>query len=386
MMLGLSLRGAFLGGALVLSLAVAGCGGVTLLSSRCDGGKQAADGRCIVDVSDGAAEAIVPSCGPGTELVGTQCVPSSPPPDGPAPTPDAGGGAGPDASADVGVDADGGADARADIGGSVDADAGSDAAMAQFIVRVNVTTLGADGFSSIPVVILGTDAAGNPSTDRVVLGVSRAGAGTLTPSTVTLTQAGAMAYFTPCSAAASTTCVGKVRVTLALASAPTVILAQSQEITLVAPEGVGSDAPCRAGGNVLFFNGDAGNYIFTGLQTVTRGTWNATSSSTQVHINVMPTDPKQGLWWDVYFDASKLTPPLLTTQVYDNAQRWPFQATDHPGLDVGGDGRGCNMVTGRFQIEDLTLVNGDLKSFTATFEHHCEGKTSALRGCVHFEM
>jgi hypothetical protein len=177
-----------------------------------------------------------------------------------------------------------------------------------------------------------------------------------------------------------------VRITLALASAPTVILAESQEMTLVPPTGVGSASPCLAGGNTIFFDGDAGNYIFSGIQTITQGTWSITRSSSEVHVSVRPSDSKQGDWWDLYFDASKLTPSMLTTQVYENAERWPFQSPGHPGLDVSGDGRGCNTVTGRFEVEDLQGPTSAPSSFTATFEHHCEGGASALRGCVHFGM
>jgi hypothetical protein len=170
-----------------------------------------------------------------------------------------------------------------------------------------------------------------------------------------------------------------------LASAPNTIVASSQEFQLVAPSGVGSDSPCRVGGNVLFFDGDAGCYIFAGQQTVTEASWSATATSSQVHISLDPTDSKQGLWWDLYFDASRLANPVLDTQVYDKAQRWPFQDAGHPGLDVSGDGRGCNTVSGKFQIQELETDTDGLASFTATFEHHCEGGTPALRGCVHYE-
>jgi hypothetical protein len=148
---------------------------------------------------------------------------------------------------------------------------------------------------------------------------------------------------------------------------------------------VATTSPCQAGGDVIYFDGDPDNYIFKGKQTVTQGKWSATASSTQVHVHVDPTNTQQGLWWDLYFDSSKLGAPLAP-QVYTDAMRWPFQTTGHPGLDVSGDGRGCNMVTGRFQIEDLSTTDSGLTSFTASFEHHCEGGTSALRGCVHFEM
>jgi hypothetical protein len=31
-------------------------------------------------------------------------------------------------------------------------------------------------------------------------------------------------------------------------------------------------------------------------------------------------------------------------------------------------------------------ASGSLMSFTATFEHHCEGGSAAVRGCVHWGM
>jgi hypothetical protein len=352
------LRASLVGIGLVAASVVVGCGGVALSPGPKDGDAERA-----------------PSTG-GDAGAGT-------------------GGADADASAAVDADASG-ADAvpesRPDAGSDVsDAGAadtgGADAGGTQFIVRVTVTTIGADGFSTIPVIVLGTDAMGNPSNAKVVLGVSRAGVGTVSPSTLTLGQAGGMATYTVCNAASSSVmCLGKVRITLALASAPTEILAQSQEINLVIPEGVGSPAPCLVGGNVLYFNGDASNYIFKGMQTVTKATWQPTVSSTQVHIHLTPSDTTtQGLWWDLYFDSSKLGMPLMT-QVYKDAMRWPFQTDGHPGLDVSGDGRGCNMVTGRFEIQDLVMSNGALTKFTATFEHHCEGLAAALRGCVHIEM
>jgi hypothetical protein len=298
----------------------------------CGGGTHLASGKCVPDPVDAGTPV---TCGAGTHLAGDICVPTS------------------------------------------------NAGAPQFVVRVGVTTLGADGFSSIPVVVLGTDANGDPSTDTVVLDTSRAGAGTVSPSTIKLSPTGGTAYFTPCSASASMWCAGPVHITLALASAPNVVVAESQEITLVAPSGVGSDAPCLAGGDVIFFNGDANDYVYSGTETVTQGKWSADYSASSIHIGVWPSDSSQGLWWDLYFDSSQLGAGL-TTQVYQKAERWPFESTGHPGLDVSGDGRGCNTVTGSFEIEDLVVSNGSLTSFTATFEHHCEGGSAALRGCVHY--
>ena len=323
----------------------------------CGPGTHPSGGACLPNPSDAGSTVV---CGPGTHQFGSQCLPD-PGDGGNIPT------CGPGTQA-----VDGGCLAVSDGGAE------------QFIVRVGVTTIGADGYSTIPVTILGTAADGTPSTATVVLDTSRAGAGTLSPNTLTLTPTGATAYFTPCSAATSSWCPGTVRITLALASAPNSVVANSQEITLVAPTGIGSDSPCLAGGNVIFFNGDAGDYVYSGVETITQGKWSATASTSEIHISVTPSDESQGLWWDLYFETSQIPAPI-TTQVYEGAQRWPFESSGHPGLDVSGDGRGCNTVTGRFQIESLVTSNSSLTSFTATFEHHCEGGTPALRGCVHYE-
>ena len=257
---------------------------------------------------------------------------------------------------------------------------------AGYIVRVGTTTVGADGYSAIPVFVIGTSPNYNAATDSVVLGLERPGAGSLSLTALKPGPAGTTLYFTPCSSANNNFCVGTQRVTLASAASPTQVIAQSQSFTLVAPQGIGSDSPCLTGGNTLFFNGDSGSYIYGGIETITRAVWSATASSSQVHISLTPTDSTQGLWWDLYFDASKLANSVLATQVYEGAERWPFQSSGHPGFDVSGDGRGCNTVAGRFQIEDLQVSGGTLQSFTATFEHHCEGAGPALRGCVHFSQ
>jgi hypothetical protein len=52
----------------------------------------------------------------------------------------------------------------------------------------------------------------------------------------------------------------------------------------------------------------------------------------------------------------------------------PFQGSDQPGLSVSGDGRGCNTLTGRFEVlEAVYRSSGDVVSFAADFEQHCEG-------------
>jgi hypothetical protein len=84
-------------------------------------------------------------------------------------------------------------------------------------------------------------------------------------------------------------------------------------------------------------------------------------------------------WWYLDFAAPNGAP--LVPGLYPGATRYPFQAPSEPGLDVYGDGRGCNMLTGAFEVKEVTAGSaGEILSFRATFEQHCEGAAPALRG------
>jgi hypothetical protein len=161
-----------------------------------------------------------------------------------------------------------------------------------------------------------------------------------------------------------------------------------------APRDVASDAsvgilgPCLGPVNVVYFDGDSTDYIHPGIATITAATWTTTaapSGSTQpytITVHLVPTQSAQGAYWDLEFSSQHLNQPLAT-MVYTNAERAPFATDGHPGLEITGDSRGCNTIGGAFQIEDLILAGSNVKSFTASFEQHCENGSAALRGCVH---
>jgi hypothetical protein len=320
---------------------VANCGPGTVLKDgmcvpeaglTCGPGTNEVDGVCVPDVA----------CGPGTVLAGNQCVPAT---------------------------------------------------GAWYDIRIGSGPINADGYSKVPFLALGRNADGSPATVPVVITLTRASAGTLSPAATTLGQLGTSGYLTPCNAATSTACAGTARLQLALASNPSAIVATSEEFSLVAPTGVGNNAPCLGSPNALFFDGTG--YIFTGTQTVTLGTFTATAptstgqpagSTSHVSAHVTPSMSSQGAWWDLDFSSEQLGMPL-TTQVYNNAERWPFQPPNVPGLSVDGDGRGCNQLSGRFQIHRLVMNGTTLKEFLATFEQFCEKQPSnVLRGCVHVSL
>ena len=89
--------------------------------------------------------------------------------------------------------------------------------------------------------------------------------------------------------------------------------------------------------------------------------------------------PFAGGFWMLDFAAPAGQP--LTPGVYENATRWPFQALGVPGLAVFGNGVGCNMLNGRFEVLEAVFgPAGYVERFHATFEQHCEGIEPALRG------
>jgi len=88
-----------------------------------------------------------------------------------------------------------------------------------------------------------------------------------------------------------------------------------------------------------------------------------------------------GNWWYAHFQAPAGSP--LRVGTYEGATRYPFQASTQPGLDISGEGRGCNMLSGQFSILEADITaSGQILRFWATFEQHCENKTPALRGAL----
>ncbi len=83
-----------------------------------------------------------------------------------------------------------------------------------------------------------------------------------------------------------------------------------------------------------------------------------------------------------YEFASIGTQPLAVG-VYEGATRYPFNSATEPGLSVSGNGRGCNTLTGRFEILEINRrADGSIQNFAADFQQNCEGGSAALFGIV----
>jgi hypothetical protein len=96
-------------------------------------------------------------------------------------------------------------------------------------------------------------------------------------------------------------------------------------------------------------------------------------------------DGYDGSWWDVDFSAPD-GDILLVGKTYRHALRWPFNG-GRPGLDIAGEGRGCNKVRGQFTVTALKIrTDGSVEFVGIRFEQHCDGITPALRGTFEYRV
>ena len=109
-------------------------------------------------------------------------------------------------------------------------------------------------------------------------------------------------------------------------------------------------------------------------------TFGSTSNGQVVSANILLA--ANGDFWFLDFAAPQ--GQTLAVGTYSGATRYPFNAPSEPGLSVSGNGRGCNMLTGSFTVNEVTFgPNGYVETFDVDFEQHCEGLIPALRGHLH---
>ena len=140
------------------------------------------------------------------------------------------------------------------------------------------------------------------------------------------------------------------------------------------------------GGKTGFaFDSDPGDYIGQGQSRrydSGSATITAVGSPTVVKGEIRGVDANR---WSVTFAAPDGT-SLAAGKTYDDALRYPFNDA-HPGMDISGQGRGCNDIEGTFTVTALrTTPEGSLEFVGVRFEQHCEGSVPALRGAFDFHV
>jgi hypothetical protein len=140
-------------------------------------------------------------------------------------------------------------------------------------------------------------------------------------------------------------------------------------------------------GTFINLDSDPGDYIGQGLSysytddtAVIQYSRNYDNGIT-INIHNLPNEPSD--WWTLNLAAPN--DEEIQPGVYEGAERFPFQNPNNPGLSFSGNGRGCNTLTGRFEVQEVSYDgSGNVLSLIADFEQHCEGGTPALWGSINY--
>jgi parallel beta-helix repeat protein len=124
--------------------------------------------------------------------------------------------------------------------------------------------------------------------------------------------------------------------------------------------------------NMVYLSSPSGDYIGQGA------TYYTTNPADIAISGSLPTVTMWAFGYSIEIDAPDAS--NLAVGVYTNASRYPFNGSQ-PGLTVSGNGRGCNNVSGQFEIHEIHTNNvGQVDRFWATFSHSCEGVMPAMVG------
>jgi hypothetical protein len=94
-------------------------------------------------------------------------------------------------------------------------------------------------------------------------------------------------------------------------------------------------------------------------------------------------DVSQGPLRHYHLEFSAPVGRTLAPGLYAGAQRYGFGPPNSPGMDIGGDGRGCNKLSGAFFVQDIAFdAEGKVTRAWLVYEQHCEGMWPALFGEV----
>jgi hypothetical protein len=123
------------------------------------------------------------------------------------------------------------------------------------------------------------------------------------------------------------------------------------------------------------------DYVGQGLEqliTLSDGSFTPSNSANVVSFFITNGDG----WW-TYFAGP--TSARRGAGNYKKAQRYPLQPTGTPGLSVYGNGRGCDTVTGNFQVVQAGYNSSNvLQNFSANFEQHCDGAVPGPFGWLRY--
>ncbi|MEI9864728.1 MAG: right-handed parallel beta-helix repeat-containing protein [Limisphaerales bacterium] len=132
----------------------------------------------------------------------------------------------------------------------------------------------------------------------------------------------------------------------------------------------------QAQSNLVLLISSPGDYVGQGQTYVTENPDGFSVSGTPAIITI------NAFGFGFTFAGPGNTP--LTTGVYTNSARYPFNGAS-PGLDISGNGRGCNSECGSFQVLEIhTDVNGQVNRLWITYSNKCECYNAPMTGEIRY--
>jgi hypothetical protein len=136
--------------------------------------------------------------------------------------------------------------------------------------------------------------------------------------------------------------------------------------------------PLPANGYVKFIS-DPGDYIGQGKEhnfSDKNGIFSVVGDKNSISINFEGDDH-----WS--FDFAAPRDKELMVGEYLSAQRAAFQNPVKPGIDISGAGRGCNTISGKFDVTQIEFLDSKTPiRFAAEFEQHCDEGDPKLTGVI----
>jgi hypothetical protein len=143
-------------------------------------------------------------------------------------------------------------------------------------------------------------------------------------------------------------------------------------IMVAIPSGPASAAPVTA----FTLDSQPGDYIGQGQSLVYTPPGATISASASGSGGVYMSVSQDGHWWN-----ASISPPTGQSLAAGTYSTTRFPSSSAAGLDVSGDGRGCNTSTGSLTVLEVSFdSDGNPLTFAASYEQHCEGDSEALFG------
>ncbi|BCJ71981.1 hypothetical protein CS0771_15250 [Catellatospora sp. IY07-71] len=136
-------------------------------------------------------------------------------------------------------------------------------------------------------------------------------------------------------------------------------------------------------GNDYIAGGESYAYTSTTAGTTLKVTW----SGQRIHVDLqgwsevphsVQSSPDGPDWFTL--DLAAPSGQTLAVGTYSGALEYPFNGAS-PGIQLGGNGRGCGSSGGSFTIHELVVTDGVLQRLNATFAQSCDA-SKADRGRI----